>query len=74
MKPHGKRHPPVLIVTVIFLVAFVSGYATCMDLHRGADADAHVRIMVEEAIRQGILVVDHERGATLEKRYDHGNH
>ena len=74
MKPHGKRHPPVLIMTVTFLIAFVSGYTTCMILHRGSTDDAHVRIMVEEAIRQGILVVDHERIATLEKGYDHVNH
>lgn len=71
-------HPPgnrqyTLLVAIVFTVAFASGYAARALLYHGDEnADEHARIMIAEAIRQGILVVDHERLAELEKLY-HGD-
>lgn len=69
MKPHDHDNDRVraLMAIAVIVTAFASGYATCAILHRGSSDDAHVRIMVEEAIRQGILVVDHDRIAALKE-------
>ncbi|MFZ4394590.1 MAG: hypothetical protein ACOYOU_03070 [Kiritimatiellia bacterium] len=68
---HADRwHRESLLVATVFVVAFISGYATSLLWHRdrvNREADQKAKVFLAEAIRQRILVVDHDRIAKIER-------
>ena len=73
-----RWHREILLAAAVFVVAFASGYATSLLWHRdrvNREADRQAKAFLSEAINQGILVVDHDRIAELQRQCadDHAN-
>ncbi len=66
-----RQYPEILLVATVFVVAFISGYATSLLWHRdrvNREANRQAKTFLSEAIHQGILRVDYERLAELQRQ------